>query len=225
MCAEAFALGYGYQHDLAGVQLGMNREKETIFTPQAQSGILPIRKSFFEWKGNGLNLTAFKKGANSEKGTEIAPYSDGGAQESGKRAGTENIALIVGMATALHENNLTIKDNEVHLLEMEQNLLRHLDDAGIDYIRNGSKNRILGTLSLSFRGFEGEMLLHRLDLKGICVSTGSACDSKNTQISHVLQAIGLEEEYAVGTIRISLGRLNTTAEVTAIADAIISIIK
>lgn len=160
-----------------------------------------------------------------KKGTEIAPYSDGGAQESGKRAGTENIALIVGMATALHENNLTIKDNEVHLLEMEQNLLRHLDDAGIDYIRNGSKNRILGTLSLSFRGFEGEMLLHRLDLKGICVSTGSACDSKNTQISHVLQAIGLEEEYAVGTIRISLGRLNTTAEVTAIADAIISIIK
>lgn len=160
-----------------------------------------------------------------KKGTEIAPYSDGGAQESGKRAGTENIALIVGMATALHENNLTIKDNEVHLLEMEQNLLRHLDDAGIDYIRNGSKNRILGTLSLSFRGFEGEMLLHRLDLKGICVSTGSACNSKNTQISHVLQAIGLEEEYAVGTIRISLGRLNTTAEVTAIADAIISIIK
>ena len=66
MCAEAFALGYDYQHDLACVQLGMNREKETIFTPQAQSGILPIRKSFFEWEGNGLNLTAFKKGANSE---------------------------------------------------------------------------------------------------------------------------------------------------------------
>ncbi|WP_242984430.1 cysteine desulfurase family protein [Clostridium sp. chh4-2] len=160
-----------------------------------------------------------------KKGTEIAPYSDGGAQESGKRAGTENIALIVGMATALHENNLTIRDNEVHLLKMERTLLRHLDEAGIDYIRNGSKNRIPGTLSLSFRGYEGEMLLHRLDLKGICVSTGSACDSENTRISHVLQAIGLEEEYALGTIRISLGRLNTTAEVIAIADAIISIIK
>ena len=66
MCAEAFALGYDYQHDLACVQLGMNREKEIIFTPQAQSGILPIKKSFFEWEGNGLNLTAFKKGANSE---------------------------------------------------------------------------------------------------------------------------------------------------------------
>ncbi len=160
-----------------------------------------------------------------KKGTEIAPYFDGGAQEFGKRAGTENIALIVGMATALYENNLTIKDNEVHLLEMEQTLLHHLDEVGIDYIRNGSKNCMPGTLSLSFRGFEGEMLLHRLDLKGICVSTGSACDSKNTKISHVLQAIGLEEEYAVGTIRISLGRLNTTVEVTAIADAIISIIK
>lgn len=160
-----------------------------------------------------------------KKGTEIAPYSDGGAQESGKRAGTENIALIVGMATALHENSLTIRDGEAYLLELEQILLYHLDGAGIDYIRNGSKNRIPGTLSLSFRGFEGEMLLHRLDLKGICVSTGSACDSKSTQISHVLQAIGLEEEYALGTIRISLGRLNTTAEVTAIVDAIISIIK
>ncbi|MFQ9547985.1 MAG: glycosyl hydrolase-related protein [Lachnospiraceae bacterium] len=64
-CAEAFALGYDYQHDLACVQLGMNREKEIIFTPQAQSGILPIKRAF-EWEGNGLNLTAFKKGANSE---------------------------------------------------------------------------------------------------------------------------------------------------------------
>lgn len=160
-----------------------------------------------------------------KKGTEVAPYSDGGAQESGKRAGTENVASIVGMATALHENILNIRDNETHLREMEQILLRCLDGAGIDYIRNGSKNRIPGNMSLSFRGFEGEMLLHRLDLKGICVSTGSACDSKKTQISHVLQAIGLEEKYAVGTIRISLGRSNTTAEVAAIADAIISIIK
>lgn len=122
-------------------------------------------------------------------------------------------------------HNLTIRDNKIHLLEMEQAILRHLDEADIDYIRNGSKNRIQGTLSLSFRGFEGEMLLHRLDFKGICVSTGSACNSKNAQISQVLQAIGLEEEYAVGTIRISLGGLNTIAEVSAIADALISIIK
>ena len=79
-------------------------------------------------------------------------------------------------------------------------------------------------MSLSFYNASGEMLLHRLDLKGICVSTGSACDSKNTQISHVLRAIGLPEDYAMGTIRVSLGKDNTESEVTQIADALIAIL-
>lgn len=159
------------------------------------------------------------------KGIDITSYSDGGAQESGKRAGTENIASIVGMAAALHANCCDITDNEVRILEMERILLQRLYEAEIDFVRNGSPKRIPGNMSLSFKGIEGEMLLHRLDLKGICVSTGSACDSKNTQISHVLQAINLEESYALGTIRISLGRLNTPAEAAAIADSIISIVK
>lgn len=83
----------------------------------------------------------------------------------------------------------------------------------------------LKKISLSFPGRDGEALLHRLDLMGICVSTGSACDSTNTQISHVLQAIGLEEYYAKGTIRISLGKNNTTGDVEFIADALTKILK
>ena len=90
--------------------------------------------------------------------------------------------------------------------------------------RKASVPYIPGNLSLSFRGYEGEMLLHRLDLMGIMVSTGSACDSENTEISHVLQAIETEMDYAVGTIRITLSKYNTEEEAIRIAQSIIKII-
>ena len=112
-----------------------------------------------------------------------------------------------------------------HLVSLEQQLIDAIRISGIDYHRNGSQIRIPGNISLSFPGKDGEALLHRLDLMGICVSTGSACDSKNTQISHVLRAIHLEERYAKGTIRISLGKNNTTTDVEAIAGALIKILK
>lgn len=158
-------------------------------------------------------------------GTKIMPYADGGAQESGQRAGTENIAAIVGMATALRLNCDAIDKNSIYLLEMEDALLGRLDASGVDYVRNGSQNHIPGNISLSFKGFEGEMLLHRLDLKGICVSTGSACDSTNTKISHVLKAIQLESVYALGTIRVSLSKANSIDDAVAIADAILAIVR
>ena len=158
-------------------------------------------------------------------GTKIMPYADGGAQESGQRAGTENIAAIVGMATALQLNCGAIDKNNRCLLEMEDALLGRLDASRVEYVRNGSQNHVPGNISLSFKGFEGEMLLHRLDLKGICVSTGSACDSKNTQISHVLQAIQLERVYALGTIRVSLSKSNSIDDAIAIADAILAVVK
>lgn len=99
-----------------------------------------------------------------------------------------------------------------------------LSKAGIDYIRNGQGPHVPGNLSLSFKGHEGEMLLHRLDLMGIMVSTGSACDSKETRISHVLQAIDVDKNYAMGTIRISLSKDNTEKEAAQIAESIIRII-
>lgn len=85
---------------------------------------------------------------------------------------------------------------------------------------SGSEAHIPGNLSLSFPGYSGEALLHRLDLMGICVSTGSACNSEETQVSHVLQAIGLEQELAKGTIRLSFGRNNSENDVDMIVKAL-----
>lgn len=152
------------------------------------------------------------------KGTNIVSLNDGGSQESGLRAGTENVAAIVGMATALKNNCAKLTENISHITDLETFLLKGLN--GIDYIRNGSDNHVPGNISLSFKNREGESILHRLDLAGICVSTGSACDSVNTQVSHVLSAIKLDECYAKGTIRISLGKENTKEEIIAIVTAL-----
>ncbi len=157
------------------------------------------------------------------KGIEIAPFNDGGAQENFRRAGTENIASIVGMAEALKSNCEQMADNKKHLDALERELLNGI--AGLDYIRNGDDNHIPGTISLSFKDADGEAILHRLDLMGICISTGSACDSNNTQISHVIKAIRVPQEYATGTIRISLGKDNTKEEVAFIAASLVKILR
>ena len=159
------------------------------------------------------------------KGTTMPPYMSGGAQEFGMRAGTENIASIVGMAAALKKNCELLPTTRERLISLEHQLIRSLNVSGVEYRQNGSKTHIPGNISLSFSGQDGEALLHRLDLMGICVSTGSACDSKNTQISHVLQAIGLDDRFAKGTIRISLGKDNTDSDVDAIVRALTKILK
>ena len=158
------------------------------------------------------------------KGTKIYPYSDGGAQEFGMRAGTENIAAIVGMAVALKKNCDEMTEITENLRRIEAQFIGTLKNAHIDFERNGSERRVPGNISISIRGASGEMLLHRLDLKGIAISTGSACDSVNTQVSHVIRAIGIPAEYAKGTIRVSFGRENTEADATAIAEALIQIL-
>ena len=160
-----------------------------------------------------------------KSGTKIFPYADGGAQEHGMRAGTENIASVVGMAAALKKNciHMTQVQNRLHMLE--DKFLDVLRLSGVDYIRNGSTNHVPGNVNVSIRNASGEMLLHRLDLKGIAVSTGSACDSVNTQISHVIQAIRVPEEYAQGTIRVSFGRDNEESDAVEIAKAIVDILK
>ena len=159
------------------------------------------------------------------KGIDFSPYADGGAQEFGKRAGTENIASIVGMAAALKANCDHLHENEAHLRNLEKVLVDRLDAAGVVYTRNGGSNTLPGLMSLSFPGKEGEVILHRLDLMGISISTGSACDSKNTEISHVLKAIKLDKELALGTVRVSLGKYNTQEEAERIADALIKVVR
>ena len=159
-----------------------------------------------------------------KKGTPITSYISGGAQEFGMRAGTENVASIVGMAVALKKNCDNLAENMQHVENIESHLIDKLSSSGLDFVRNGSPQHIPGNVSLSFKNADGEALLHRLDLKGICVSTGAACDTTNTQISHVLHAINLDPEYAIGTIRISFSPKNTLSEVETICDHIVRII-
>lgn len=158
------------------------------------------------------------------KGVELPPYADGGTQENAQRAGTENVAAIVGMAAALKVNCDLLKRNQQHILNLEKRLISRLDEADVVYKCNGGDSKLPGLLSLSFPGKDGEAIFHRMDLMGISISTGSACNSVNTEISHVLQAIRLDEDYAEGTIRISLGKDNTEDEVERIAAALINIV-
>ena len=173
-------------------------------------------------KFNGMKGSGFLYIRN---GVKIHQYADGGSQEHGQRAGTENVASIVAMAAALRKNCARMAESSERLHKLEQVLLGRLSDEGIDYIRNGSENHLPGNVNISIKGANGEMLLHRLDLKGICVSTGSACDSVNQRLSHVIEAIGVPDEYAHGTLRITFGADNTEEEAAVIANAIADIMK
>ena len=152
------------------------------------------------------------------KGVKLDPLIDGGQQENGLRAGTENVASIIGMATALKLNCECMDENARHLenltLRLRDGIARFFPNAV--YFGEGVAGQLPGFTSVSFPGHPAEGLLHMLDLKGIAVSTGAACDSKNTQISHVLKAINVTTEIARSTIRISLGYENTVEEVNAI---------
>lgn len=150
------------------------------------------------------------------KGVDLPPFIDGGAQEYGMRAGTENIASIVGMAVALKKNTDNIFKNMEKVKELESSFLKGLRSRGVTFVRNGGNNTLPGLVSLSFDGHDGEAILHRLDLMGISISMGSACNGRRTEVSHVLKAIGLRDSLSKGTIRVSLGKNNTQDDVDAI---------
>lgn len=160
-----------------------------------------------------------------KEGTNIKPIIYGGAQENNYRAGTENIASIVGMAVALKKSCQEMQTVKRKLDKIENDLINTLENNKIDYIRNGSNYHIPGNVSLSFKGVDGEMLLHRLDLMGIYVSTGSACDSKRTNVSHVLKAIDCPQEYIHGTVRFSFGKNNQPEDGACVGEALSKILK
>jgi len=158
-------------------------------------------------------------------GTAIAPFHLGGQQEYGMRAGTENVAAIVGMATALehHISNLDFEQRKLRAFagRFRKLVTRNCKEA----VFNGDiQKRLPGHISVSFPGYDGEALLHLLDLKGVCVSTGAACNSKNTAISHVLKAIGLQEASARGTLRITFGEENTPQELLSAGETLLSVL-
>lgn len=160
-----------------------------------------------------------------KKDIYIESYINGGMQENKKRAGTENVACIVGMAKALEIANKNIESRKKYLCELENIFLQKLKNEKLDFICNSHTNHNPGVLSISFKNVKGEMIMHRLDLKGICVSTGSACDSKNTDVSHVLKAIRVPQEYIYGTIRFSFGEDNTRDEIDIVVDELKKILR
>ena len=159
------------------------------------------------------------------KGTPIVPLLDGGSQEHALRAGTENVAGVVGMAEALRRNCETITINSLRLQQLGQMLVEQLRSSGLVFTQNGGGNTLPGLVSLSFPGADGEAILHRMDLMGICISTGSACNSKDTEISHVLKAVRMDEELARGTIRVSFGVDNDENDVSSIVSALCRILR
>ncbi len=156
------------------------------------------------------------------KGLKLKQFIHGGQQEFGLRSGTENVAAIVGMAAALKENCDNIEQNTAYLDELKEQLLEGIGRLSNDVHFPASKYvlQLPGFVCVSFPGRSAEGIVHILDLKGVAISAGAACDSKNTQISHVLKAIHLPQELATGTIRITLGIENSEKDVQAIVDAL-----
>ena len=167
-----------------------------------------------------LSLSAHKfhgpKGVGvlyAKKGIVLTPLIEGGAQERGKRAGTENIPGIMGMAEALADACDHIDENAKKVGALRDRLIAGLSKIPHSALNGDAENRLPGNVNFCFEGIEGESLLLLLDAKGICASSGSACTSGSLDPSHVLLAIGRPHEIAHGSLRLSLCEENTDADV------------
>lgn len=147
-------------------------------------------------------------------GIEFEKLQDGGHQEKDKRAGTENVAGIVGLGKAIELVYRNFDDYNEHITKLRNYFIKEAK-ARIPMIKiNGHiTNRLPGNANISFAGIEGEELLLKLDEKGICASSGSACSSGLDEPSHVLMAIGLSKELAYGTLRITIGKENSKDDI------------
>ena len=167
-----------------------------------------------------LSLSAHKfhgpKGVGvlyARQGYPLATLIEGGAQERGKRAGTENIPAIMGMAAALEEACAHIDDNAAHLTPLRDKLIAGLAEIPHSALNGHAEKRLPSNVNFCFEGIEGESLLLLLDDKGVCASSGSACTSGSLDPSHVLLAIGRVHDVAHGSLRLSLGEDVTEEQV------------
>ncbi len=172
-----------------------------------------------------LSLSAHKfhgpKGVGilyARRGIRLTNIIEGGAQERGKRAGTENIPGIVGMVAALKEANANIDENAAKVSALRDRLIDGIGKIPHSALNGDRVSRLPGNVSFCFEGIEGESLLLLLDAKGICASSGSACTSGSLDPSHVLLAIGRPHEVAHGSLRLSLSEENTQEEVDYIIE-------
>ena len=150
---------------------------------------------------------------------------EGGAQERGKRAGTENVAGIVAMAAALKESVDNMEADSKKMIAMRDKLFTELSKIPHSKINGSLEHHVPGTVNMCFEGIEGESLLLMLDANGICASSGSACTSGSLDPSHVLLALGLPHEVAHGSLRLSIGEYNTMEEIDHICKVVPQVVE
>lgn len=203
------------------------RDRGVLFHTDAVQAVGHIPVNVNDMNVDMLSVSAHKfhgpKGIGFlyvKSGIPVKSLIEGGAQERGKRAGTENLPAIVGMAAALKDavDNLEQSTNKV--TAMRNRLVDGLKDIERSRINGDMDNHLPGTLNMCFEGIEGESLLLLLDMKGICASSGSACTSGSLDPSHVLLAIGIPVEIAHGSLRLSISEYNTMDEMDYIVNTI-----
>ena len=208
------------------------KEKGVIFHTDAVQAVGHVRINVKEENIDMLSLSAHKfhgpKGVGllyARKGVRLTNIIEGGAQERGKRAGTENIPGIVGMVAALKEANANIDANAEKVSALRDRLIEGLEKIPHSALNGDRTKRLPGNVSFCFEGIEGESLLLLLDAKGICASSGSACTSGSLDPSHVLLAIGRPHEVAHGSLRLTLSEENTQEEVDYIIEETTKVVK
>lgn len=196
------------------------RAKGVIFHTDAVQAAGHLHINVQEQNIDMLSLSAHKfhgpKGIGAlyvKKGIPLATLIEGGAQERGKRAGTENIPAIMGMAAALEEACDLIDENSAKIAALRNRLITGLSEIPHSVLNGDASQRLPGNVNFCFEGIEGESLLLLLDDKGICASSGSACTSGSLDPSHVLLAIGRVHDIAHGSLRLSLSEENTEEEI------------
>ena len=208
------------------------REKGVIFHTDAVQAVGHIPVNVADDNIDMLSLSAHKfhgpKGIGvlyAKRGILLSNIIEGGAQERGKRAGTENIPAIMGMAAALEEAVQNIDKNSAKLIVLRDRLIEGLSKIEHCVLNGDRNNRLPGNVSFCFEGIEGEGLLLLLDDKGIYASSGSACTSGSLDPSHVLLAIGRPHEIAHGSLRLSLSAETTEQEVDYIIESVIEVVE
>ena len=199
------------------------KEKGVLFHTDAVQAAGHLHINVREQNIDMLSLSGHKfhgpKGSGvlyAKKGIPLVNVIEGGAQERGKRAGTENLPAIVGMAAALKEACDHIDENAAKVTALRDKLIAGLSQIPHSVLNGDPVHRLPGNVNLCFEGIEGESLLLLLDAKGICASSGSACTSGSLDPSHVLLAIGRPHEVAHGSLRLSLCEWNTEEEADVI---------
>lgn len=208
------------------------REKNVIFHTDAVQAVGHVPVNVREQKIDMLSFSAHKfhgpRGIGVlyvRKGIPLFPFLEGGAQERGRRPGTENLPAIVGMAAALKEAVSHMEATEEKLKTMRDILIEGLSQIPHAKLNGDAVKRLPGNVNFCFEGIEGESLLLLLDQKGIAASSGSACTSGSLDPSHVLLALGLPHEVAHGSLRLSLSEENTEEEMQYIIESIRDVVE